>query len=57
MYDFRAAVKAVVDRLTLGSYLNTARALLERDRLLYSLLLCLEVWFDMINYLLIQLYL
>ncbi|XP_070568705.1 dynein axonemal heavy chain 5-like isoform X4 [Ptychodera flava] len=39
----RAAVKAVVDRLTFAAYTTTARGLLERDRLIYSILLALEV--------------
>ncbi|XP_077863125.1 dynein axonemal heavy chain 5-like [Saccoglossus kowalevskii] len=39
----RAAVKAVVDRLTLAAYTTTAKSLLERDRIIYSILLALEV--------------
>ncbi|XP_064629693.1 uncharacterized protein LOC135488785 isoform X2 [Lineus longissimus] len=39
----RASVKAVVERMTLSSYTTTMRALLERDRPIYSLLLAIEV--------------
>lgn len=39
----RTAVKAVVERLTQSSFYTTARALFERDRLLFALLCALEV--------------
>ncbi|XP_025098007.1 LOW QUALITY PROTEIN: dynein gamma chain, flagellar outer arm-like [Pomacea canaliculata] len=39
----RLAVKALIDKLTFSAYTTTARSLLERDRLLYSLLLAIEV--------------
>ncbi|XP_077977225.1 dynein axonemal heavy chain 8-like isoform X3 [Glandiceps talaboti] len=39
----RAAVKAVVDRLTYAAYTTTAKGLLERDKIIYSILLALEV--------------
>lgn len=39
----RSAVKALIDKLTYSAYTTTARSLMERDRLVYSLLLAIEV--------------
>ncbi|KAL5010133.1 hypothetical protein ScPMuIL_012438 [Solemya velum] len=39
----RSAVKAVIEKVTYSAYSTTARALLERDRQIYALLLALEV--------------
>jgi hypothetical protein len=41
--DYRAAVKAVVDRLVQNSFLTMYRSMIERDRHLYSMLLAIEV--------------
>ncbi|XP_071801693.1 uncharacterized protein [Asterias amurensis] len=39
----RAAVKAVVERLTYNAFQGTARSLLEKDRMIHALLLAMEV--------------
>ncbi|XP_067674368.1 uncharacterized protein [Haliotis asinina] len=39
----RSAVKAVIEKLTYSAYTTTARALLERDRQIFALLLAMEV--------------
>ncbi|XP_041355189.1 dynein gamma chain, flagellar outer arm-like isoform X3 [Gigantopelta aegis] len=39
----RSAVKAVIEKLTYSAYTTFARSLLERDRLIYALLLAIEV--------------
>ena len=42
-HTYRAAVKAVVERLTFNAYQASARSLLERDRHIYSVFLAMEV--------------
>ena len=39
----RSAVKALIDKLTHSAFSATVRCLFERDRLVYSLLLAIEV--------------
>uniref|UniRef100_A0A2C9K4Z2 AAA+ ATPase domain-containing protein n=1 Tax=Biomphalaria glabrata TaxID=6526 RepID=A0A2C9K4Z2_BIOGL len=39
----RSSMKAVIDRLTYSSFLTAARGLLERDRVVFALLLAIEV--------------
>ena len=43
IFYYRASVKAVVERLTYAAYQMTARTLLERDRMVYTLLVAIEV--------------
>lgn len=39
----RLAVKAVLEKLTYSSYVTTSRALIEKDRIIFGLLLGTEV--------------